>query len=74
MIKRSLYERLERLEARVMPACRVPDFQILHEHSRDGKSAGLSVIGPDGRHVWVEPPEGSKKGDPVEDSQNPHIS
>ena len=70
MIKKNIYRRLERLEARVSPACRAPVIRTLYAHSRDGKPAGLSVIGPDGRHVWWEPPEGCKKGEPVEDSQN----
>jgi hypothetical protein len=74
MIKRILCRRLERLEAHVLPADRVPLFQIVYAHAKDGKPAGSSVIGPDGRHVWLEPPEGWKKGEPVEDSHIRQVS
>jgi hypothetical protein len=49
---------------------RAPVLRIVYPHNRDGKPAGSSVIGPDGRHVWWEPPEGCKKGEPVEDGPN----
>jgi hypothetical protein len=49
---------------------RAPTRRIIYPHTRDGKPAGSSVIGPDGRHVWWEPPEGSKKGEAVGDGQN----
>jgi hypothetical protein len=74
MIKRILYRRLERLEARVLSGGRVPVFKTVYAHVRDGKAAGSSVIRPDGRHVWWEPPEGCKEGEPVEDSQNSHVT
>ncbi len=54
MIKRILYRRLERLEAHVLPANRMPRFHTIYAHARDGKPAGSSVIGPDGRHDFVQ--------------------
>jgi hypothetical protein len=73
MIKRIFYRRLERLEASVLAATRLPVYKTVYAHLRDGKPAGSSVIGPDGRHVWWEPPEGCKEGEPVEDSRNSHL-
>jgi len=74
MIKRNLYRRLEQLEAHVMPDERAPLFQLVYAHPRDGKPACSSVVEPDGRRVWLEPPEGCKKGEPVENSQYWQVS
>jgi hypothetical protein len=63
MIHRNLYKRLERLEASAREAT-VPRLVLINE----GTAAGLtSVWGPDGRLVWLEPPEGYRAGEPIED-------
>jgi hypothetical protein len=61
MIKRSLYRRLERLEARVQADRAVLRYRVLFV---GGGPAGelATVIGPDGRMVWWNPPEGSEVG------------
>ena len=46
----------------------MPTMQVVFDHCKNGKPVGSSIIGPDGRHVWWEPPEGCKKGEPVGDS------
>jgi hypothetical protein len=33
-----------------------------------GRKGPTTAIGPDGRLVWLEPPEGCKAGEPIEDS------
>lgn len=63
MIKRNLYRRLEQLEA-CAPAAPVPEFVVVNA----GTPGGVTCVwGPDGRLVWLEPPEGSQAGQPIED-------
>jgi transposase-like protein len=63
MIGRNLHQRLQRLKARLSPSCWHDEFEYVH--AEDGKAAGSSVIGPDGRQFWWKPPEGYQEGEPV---------
>ncbi|MGA2711931.1 MAG: transposase family protein [Bryobacteraceae bacterium] len=67
MIGRNLHQRLQRLKARLAPANWNDEFEYVH--AADGRAAGSSVIGPDGRHVWLQPPEGYREGEPVPDRE-----
>ena len=45
------------------------DRLLLVQFVAPGRSAEpTTVMGPDGRLVWLEPPEGCKEGEPIEDS------
>jgi hypothetical protein len=66
MNKGNLQRRLERAEARALRTLAVPSgIRIVFCHARDGRPAGISEFGPDGRLVWLEPPEGSREGEYV---------
>ena len=60
-IGRNLHRRVQRLKARLSPAHWPEDFEYVH--AVDGRAAGSSVIGIDGRHIWSRPPEGCQEGD-----------
>ena len=63
MIKKILYGRLERLEARLRPDDRLPFDQAVWARSRDGKPAGSSVAFPRGAgegspmEIALKPPQ-----------------
>jgi hypothetical protein len=67
MINKGLYKRLERLESRALSASgTVAPLEFIN----NGTPGGLkSVRGPDGRHVWWNPPEGCKVGELLEDGE-----
>jgi hypothetical protein len=70
MIKRDLYKRLERLETRALVAADAAGIRLVFVN--DGTPGGLTCVrGPDGRHVWWNPPEGCKVGDLLEDRDKP---
>ena len=46
----------------------VPDTIIIGFVDGQGGKGPTTVIGPDGRLVWLEPPEGCQEGEPIEDS------
>jgi len=47
------------------------EIRMIYAHAVDGKPAGLSVIGPDDRPRWLDPPAGCKAGEPVEEADEP---
>ena len=49
------------------PAYKVPKITVEFWHCKNGLPAGTSVMGPDGRLVWLDPPEGCQKGELAED-------
>jgi hypothetical protein len=62
---RVFYQRLQRLKAVLSPADRHDD-SFAYFHAEDGRPTGsVSVRGPDGRQIWLVPPDGSKAGEPV---------
>lgn len=71
VIGRSLHQRLKLLQTRLLPASRHNGLRMIFVHADDGRPAGSSVIGPDGRHFWWDPPEGCKQGELVEAQQGP---
>jgi hypothetical protein len=47
----------------------VHKMSVVFMEAREGGPGGPKVEpGPDGRHVWSEPPEGCQVGEPIEDS------
>jgi len=68
---KSLHQRLQRLRAGLLQAGGQRGPGMTFVHAVDGKPAGCSVAGHDGRHVWQDPPEGRKKGEPVEEQTGP---
>jgi hypothetical protein len=71
MNKGNLQRRLHLVEARALIASTMPsDIRIVFCHASDGRPAGISVFGPDGRLVWLEPPEGSREGELVRETDN----
>jgi hypothetical protein len=56
---------LERTEVPMTPV-HGPEIEMVYGHADKGHTTGLSVMGPDGRLVWLDPPEGCKEGEPVE--------
>jgi hypothetical protein len=50
---------------------KVPEITVEFWHSENGLPAGTSVNGPDGRLVWLDPPEGCQKGEPVSKGDEP---
>jgi Helix-turn-helix domain len=66
----SFHQKLKRLRA-LLPASRQERLEMIFAHAVDGRPAGSSIVGPDGRHVWLDPPEGCQKGEPVEDDRGP---
>jgi hypothetical protein len=67
---RNLHQRLERIKACWQAVKPGGIGKIVLAHAVDGKPAGSSVVGLDGR-PWCEPPKGSKKGEPVEEQNGP---
>ena len=66
MNKGNLHRRLEKVEASSSQAASVPrEIRITFCHALDGRPAGVSVFGADGRLVWLEPPEGPQQGELV---------
>jgi hypothetical protein len=68
----SLRRRLERVESRASQST-MPGIRIVFCHARDGRPTGVSVFGPGGRLVWLEPPAGCREGElvPEEDQLVP---
>jgi hypothetical protein len=66
-IERSLYRRVQRLKASLRQAAGPVVIGATFMHAVDGRPAGTSVRGPDGRHVWLDPPPGCEAGEPVEE-------
>jgi hypothetical protein len=63
-----LLEDSESPEARSLRGMAPDEMRVVIIGARDGRDAGpTTVIGPDGRLVWLEPPEGSQAGQPIED-------
>jgi transposase-like protein len=64
----SLHQRLQQIKSRLLHAGGQSGIRrIILVHAVDGRAAGSSVAGPDGRHRWWDPPEGYKKDDLVKD-------
>jgi hypothetical protein len=67
-IPASFYQRLHEIRARFLHAGGQSAIRrIMLVHPVDGRAAGSSVAGQDGRHRWWDPPEGFKKDDLVQD-------
>ena len=67
MIKGMVYRRLERLEARLLPA-RVPArHRIVFISAEDGKAVSSLSLGPDGG--WSKPTEGGGWTEPTQRSE-----
>ena len=64
-IERSLYRRVKRLKASLRQAAGPVVIGATFMHAVDGRPAGTSVRGPDGRHVWLNPPPGCEAGELV---------
>jgi hypothetical protein len=68
----SLHQRLQRLRSRLQQAGGQRAIRrLILVHSVDGRAAGCSVAGPDGRRRWWHPPEGFRKDDLVEVDKSP---
>jgi hypothetical protein len=68
----SLHQRLLRLRSHLQQVggqCAIR--RLIFVHSVDGRAAGSSVAGPDGRRRWWDPPEGFRKDDLVEEDKSP---
>jgi hypothetical protein len=62
MNQANLRRRLERVESCALQASTMhPGIRIVFCHARDGRPAGISVFGPAGRLVWLEPPVGCRE-------------
>lgn len=65
-IGRSLHQRLQEVKAGLFQASRQSGIRrMILVHAVDGRPSGSSVKGPDGRQIWLDPPEGCRKGEPV---------
>ena len=63
-----LLENSDSPEARSLRGMVPDEMRIVFMAARDGREAGPTTSrGPDGRLVWLEPPEGSRVGEPIED-------
>ena len=60
----------ELVEDRDRPAVRGlrSEVMVIAFADGDGGEGPTTAMGPDGRLVWLRPPEGCKEGDPIEDS------
>ena len=68
MIGRSLHERLHRIQAHLSQASEQGEIgRTMFLHAVEGRPAGVSVIAPDGRQIWWDPPAGCKAGEAVEE-------
>jgi len=64
----NLRKRLERVQSRALQASTMPpEIRIVFCHAREGRPAGVSVFGPAGRLVWLEPPAGCGEGELVDE-------
>jgi hypothetical protein len=66
-ITRVLYQRVQQFRARALQSTGPVLAPLTFVRAIDGRPAGSSVKGPDGRLVWLDPPAGCKAGDPVDD-------
>jgi transposase-like protein len=72
IIGRSLHERLQRIKDRLLQASRLGGKRrMIIVHAIDGRPAGFSVKESDGRHIWLNPPEGCREGEPVTEQNGP---
>jgi len=62
---KSLHQRLARLKAGLLQAGGQPGNRLILVHAVDGRATGTSETGPEGWPVWLDPPEGCKKGEAV---------
>jgi transposase-like protein len=69
IIGRELHQKVQQLKALLSPARWPDDLQMVYAHAVDGRPAGTSVVGKDGWHVWLKPPEGGREGEPVEKAE-----
>jgi hypothetical protein len=72
MLGRSCYQSLKRIKA-ALRHVRAPAGigRVILVHAVDGRAAGTSERGPDGRHIWLNPPPGCKAGEAVTDPDRP---
>jgi hypothetical protein len=71
-IGRSLYRKLQGFKALSLQACGPSaNRRMIFVHAIEGRPTGSSVLEPDGRNVWLDPPEGCKQGEPVEEHKTP---
>jgi transposase-like protein len=71
-IGRSLHQRLQEVKAGLLRARSQSGIRrMILVHAVDGRPAGSSVKGPDGRQIWLDPPEGCRKGEPVAEQDGP---
>jgi hypothetical protein len=66
-IPRSLYRKVQRLKDGLRQATGPAVIAPVFMHAVDGRPAGTSVRGPDGRRVWLDPPPGCRAGELVEE-------
>jgi len=64
----NLRRRMERVESRALQAATIQGIRIVFCHARDGRPAGISVYGLEGRLVWLEPPVGCREGEWVDET------
>ena len=70
MNKGNLQSRLQRIEGRALQVLTMPShIRVVFCHALDGRPAGTSEMRPDGRLVWLEPPEGSREGELVTEEE-----
>jgi hypothetical protein len=65
IIGKKLHERVQRLKALLSPVNWPAKLQMIFGHAEEGRPAGTSMIGTDGRHVWRQAPNGCRDGEPV---------
>jgi hypothetical protein len=63
----SLRRRLERVESRASQTSTMTGIRIVFCHAREGRPTGVSVLGPGGRLVWLDPPAGCREGEQVQE-------
>jgi hypothetical protein len=66
-VPRSLYRKVQRLKDGLRQATGPVVIAPVFMHAVDGRPAGTSVRGPDGRRVWLDPPPGCRAGELVEE-------
>jgi hypothetical protein len=71
MTGRILHKKLQEIKARFRQPRGQNRIRMIFAHAIDGRLAGTSVRGPDGGQVWLDPPGGSKAGEPVEKEPGP---
>ena len=71
-IGRRLHQRLQEVKAGLLRARPQSGIRrMILVHAVDGRPAGSSCKGPDGRQIWLDPPEGCRKGEPVAEQDGP---